>query len=70
MKLHKIEGQYSNGNLYYRYFEYGNRNQQKSKQHGYQECLNSLGKKQDRRYWVNGEEIGFELWVYEKYYNI
>jgi len=65
MKLHKKECQYSNSNLYYRYFEYGNR-----KQHGYHECLNYLGKKQDRRYWFNGKEIGFELWVYEKYYNI
>lgn len=63
MKLTKI-GEYRNSKLIYRYFR-----DVKTKLHGYEECNWSDGKK-SKRYWVNHETVGFEIYEDKKYYNI
>ena len=64
MRLNKKEDCYINGKLDYRYFI-----DEKYKIHGYSEYYWSNGTKSEH-YWVNYEEVGFELCDDKKYYNI
>lgn len=58
MKLFKKEKYNKDGTLLYRYFTSENDNL-----HGYCEYIY-------KRYWVNDNEIGFEMWNYKNCYHI
>ena len=65
MKLKKIECQYSNGKLHYRYFE-----DEKTNLQGYYE-FNRMSGVKDKCYFVNNNEImGLDIYKTQKYYNI